>query len=88
MKRWDLVFVPRLAGSDSEMVACDDGDWVTHADAIGTIDDVRRDSRAASRVDTLAMVRDVLHARSQDASPPTLADMVEWLDAEIRRGQS
>ena len=52
------------------------------------IDDVRRDSRAASRVDTLAMVRDVLHARSQDATPPTLADMVEWLDAEIRRGQS
>ena len=60
--------------------------WVcsTHAASIRTV----THARAASRVDTLAMVRDVLHARSQDATPPTLADMVEWLDAEIRRGQS
>lgn len=82
MKRWDTYY------STPGVEECAGGDYVLYEDHVRVVDEVRRDSRAASRVDALAMVRDVLHARSQDASPPTLADMVEWLDAEIRRGQS
>jgi len=47
VRRWDLVFVPRLAGSDSEMVACEGGDWVAYDDHAAEVRQTQRRMIAA-----------------------------------------
>ena len=47
MRRFDLVFVPRLAGSDSEMVACEGGDWIAYEDHVAEVRQTQRRMIAA-----------------------------------------
>lgn len=45
--RYDLEFMPSLAGSDSEMVARADGDWVLHVSHLAEVHQTQRRMIAA-----------------------------------------
>lgn len=45
--RYDLEFMPSLAGSDSEMVARADGDWVLHVSHLAELRQTQRRMIAA-----------------------------------------
>lgn len=45
--RYDLEFMPSLAGSDSEMVARADGDWVLHVSHLAEVRQTQRRMIAA-----------------------------------------
>lgn len=47
MIRYDLEFMPSLAGSDSEMVMRADGDWVLHVSHIAEVRQTQRRMIAA-----------------------------------------
>lgn len=45
--RYDLEFMPSIAGSDSEMVARADGDWVLHVSHLAEVHQTQRRMIAA-----------------------------------------
>ena len=67
MIRYDLEFMPSLAGSDSEMVMRADGDWVLHVSHIAEVRQTQRRMIAALywRAGEAQQLADASHMHSE-----------------------